>query len=347
PSNVLDELGISRNERYLTHELYGGRVYSPNGSMLIVKKTPLGYDDGYVVERDCFDRALAAKAIRAGARVLVKTHATDLIIENGKVLGIRGVSFGKKLEIRAKIIIASECFESKIGRLAGIDTSLKPDEVSTCFEYTLANVSVEEHMGCVHFGNFTKGGYLWIFPKGDGVANVGISMMLSKLTKPGEPKSALDNFISSHDCLKKGQPIKAIAGAYSSCAPIERTVAEGIMLVGDAARQVDPLTGAGIANGCKAGLIAGKVAGKAVRDNDFSYERLNEYDKAWRDLLEERLCQSFVAKKIFSQISDDLLNRSLEVLKDCDLSGLNPMEILQLIRGKDQTIESEFERLLF
>lgn len=299
------------------------------------------------MERDCFDRALAVKAIRSGAKVMVKTHATEVITENKKVVGIRAQSFGKRLEISSKIIIGADGFESKIGRLAGIDTSLKPEEVSTCFEYTLANVSVEEHIGTVHFGNFAKGGYLWIFPKGEGVANVGISMTLSQLTLLGEPKLTLDKFISSHEGLRSGQPIKAIAGAYSSCAPIEHTVSEGIMLVGDAARQVDPLTGAGIANGCIAGLIAGKVAGQAVRDNDFSYEKLCEYERAWRDRFEERLCQSYIAKKIFSQISDDMLNRAFHVLKDCDLSGLNPMEILQVIREKDPSIESDFDKLLF
>ena len=45
---------------------------------------------------------------------------------------------------------------------------------------------------------------------------------------------------------------------------IESATADGVMLVGDAAHQTDPLTGGGILNAMQAGIIAGEVAAKAL-----------------------------------------------------------------------------------
>jgi len=55
------------------------------------------------------------------------------------------------------------------------------------------------------------------------------------------------------------------------------------MVVGDAARQVNPLTGGGIDSAMRAGTIAGEVAAKAVEEGDTSKERLKEYERRWKE----------------------------------------------------------------
>ena len=58
----------------------------------------------------------------------------------------------------------------------------------------------------------------------------------------------------------KGKKIDVVGGGVSISPPLKQTVTDGLMLVGDAARMIDPLTGGGIANGCIAGKICGEVA---------------------------------------------------------------------------------------
>ena len=52
------------------------------------------------------------------------------------------------------------------------------------------------------------------------------------------------------------------------------------MLVGDAARQVNPLSGGGIASGIIGGKIAGTIAAEAIKMN--KSDHILTYDKAWQ-----------------------------------------------------------------
>jgi len=78
-----------------------------------------------------------------------------------------------------------------------------------------------------------------------------------------------------------------VAGALSTNKPLPRTVTAGLMLVGDAARMIDPLTGGGIANACLSGRLAGEVAAQALQAGDVSEAFLQRYERAWRSRLEK------------------------------------------------------------
>ena len=84
---------------------------------------------GYILERRIFDRVLAERAARAGAEVCVKTSVTGVVIENGRVRGVkirRGDFLGGagEMEIESQIVIAADGVEAQVGRWAGLDTQL-------------------------------------------------------------------------------------------------------------------------------------------------------------------------------------------------------------------------------
>ena len=62
--------------------------------------------------------------------------------------------------------------------------------------------------------------------------------------------------------------------------PQERTVTDGVLLVGDAAGQAKPTSAGGIYTGAFAAKIAGKVAAEAALEGNTSAKRLSEYDQA-------------------------------------------------------------------
>jgi len=342
----LDELGIKPDKKWIANEVKGARIISPNGTILTLTEKLAGNECGYVVERDIFDRELAKDAIRAGAEVMVKCAATDVIKENGKVVGVKAKYMGEKFEIRAPIVIGADGFESQVGRWAGIDTSLRPEDINTCFEYVLVGIDGNPDFNDFYLGSIAPGGYIWVFSKGADAANVGIGVQLSKLKNGGDAKMYLDKFIRSKPGLAKGQPIKEIAGAVSVCAPIDCTVTDGLMLVGDAARQIDPITGGGVANACMAGMIAGKVAGKALQKGDFSKEMLMEYDKGWREEFEDQMYRNFVAKEKLVKLSDETFDKCIEAMQGVDLERITTLEILKAVQAKYPELIKEFEDLL-
>src|SRR2546421_5672766 len=163
-------------------------------------------------------------------------------------------------EVRAKVVIGADGFESQVGRWAGLETRLRTRDIDACLQYTLVGVEGDPRLNDFYLGSCAPGGYAWVFWKDSDVANVGIGVNLSKIRERADAKKYLDRLIERTPGLACGEIIEEVAGAGSVSMPLERTVAPGVMLAGDAARLIDPLTGGGILNGCLSGRYAGEVA---------------------------------------------------------------------------------------
>jgi digeranylgeranylglycerophospholipid reductase len=342
----LDKLGIEPSSSWIANEVDGARIFSPRGNVLVVDERHAGNEAGYVIHRDMFDMTLAKDAVRAGAEVMVKTSVTGLIHDRGKVSGVKASNFGEKREWRCKVLIGADGYESQVGRWAGIDTTLSPSDIDTCYQYTLVGVDVDRRFNDFYVGSLAPGGYIWVFPKGPDVANVGIGHQLSKVTSPGDPKRRLDEFIARHPELSGGHSVRDIAGAVSICAPIDRTVADGVMLIGDAARLIDPITGGGVYHGCLSGSIAAKVALEALEAKDFSAEFFQRYERGWRAELEEKLYRNWMAKEKMATLSDDTFDKAVEAVASVPMEEISVMNILQAIKERYPELIKEFEDLL-
>jgi digeranylgeranylglycerophospholipid reductase len=178
------------------------------------------------------------------------------------------------------------------------------------------------------------------------MANVGIGVQASRINEPGSPKRYLDKFIAEHPHLSKGCATEAVAGGVSVCAPIDRTVANNVMLVGDSARQIDPMTGGGIANACKAGCVAGRVAAEAVVAKDYSVEFFQRYETGWRDLIENVLWRNYMAKEKVQAMSDETMDKIIESLSEVRIDQLSIFGILDAVRRKYPELVKEFEEFL-
>jgi digeranylgeranylglycerophospholipid reductase len=344
----LDELGIKPDKKWISYQVTGARVISPGGHVVTLTEKMAGNEVGYVIERDTFDRALAEEAATAGAEVMVKTSAVDVIRKDGRIAGVKARHMGMAFDINAKVVIGADGFESQLGRWAGIDTSLKPSDINVCFEYTLKNIKVDPRYNDFYVGSCAPGGYIWVFMKGPDSANVGIGVQLSKIKQgeKGAAKRYLDAFIAKHPELAQGSPIREVAGAVSCCQPLDSVVADGIMLVGDAARMIDPLTGGGVANSCRAGKVAGEVAAQAVKAGDSSKKFSQAYEKGWRAKFEDQMYRNWMAKEKLVTLSDETFDKACEVLAEAKLDVVNTLEILRLIQRKYPELIKEFEDLI-
>jgi digeranylgeranylglycerophospholipid reductase len=330
----LDEINLEPNGRWIAHEVDGARILSPDGSHIDVDEKLAGNECGYVIERDLFDRELAKRAISSGAELRVRTSAVGLLHDDGMVIGATLRSLGKLLDVRAKVVIGADGFESQVGRWAGIDTGLSPRDVDSCFQYTLVGIEGDCRFNYFYLGSYAPGGYIWVFWKGSDIANVGICVQLSKVREKGQARRLLDHFILTREGLRKGKVIEQVSGGFSTCAPIESTSTDSVMLVGDAARVTDPITGGGIHHACTLGKFAGQVAGEAVQANDSSAANLERYERLWRDRLEETLFRNWMIKEKLATLSDEHFNKAISAISDCDLEKVSVAEILSAVREK-------------
>jgi digeranylgeranylglycerophospholipid reductase len=317
---------IEPDHRWICADVKGSRIYSPDGTMIEMSEEIAGGEVGYVLERKVFDRALAHESAKAGAEVMVKTRATDLIMENGFVKGVKVMHLGESYNIKAKIVMGADGVESKVGRWAGIDTSLKLGDLETCAQYLLSGTDIDQNYCYFHVGNeIAPGGYVWLFPKGNGLANVGIGILGSK---SGE-KKAIDYL---NEFVKKTYPdaniLEMVVGGVPVSGSIEKTIANGLMLIGDAARQTDPITGGGIINAMEAGKIAGEVAYKAISEGDVSTNTLQEYEKLWRKTIGYEIDNSLMVKNKFINFTDKELNSLAYSLENVNFTSMSLLDLL-------------------
>lgn len=273
-SRAFEELGIPLDKRFINREMQGSIVYSPDGTAVKVE-----YDriSGYIIERKIFDKFLAMGASRAGAMVLADAEAS-LLMENKKITGVKIRHQGEEKEVRAKIIVAADGVESQIAKQAGIDTTLDLEDIASCVEYEMSGIEVENpDVLNIFMGNeIAPGGYVWIFPKDDDRANVGIGI------SGREEKTAkyyLDKFIAERPGLQKGGLLEVNVGCVPVGGFLQELVRDNLMVVGDAARQVNPIHGGGIHVAMLAGKLAGVAAGNAVDSGDLGM--LRDYETRW------------------------------------------------------------------
>lgn len=255
----LENVGIKPDPRWAINEIRGGALYSPRGKKVIIQ-----YKDkvGYILERKMFEKFLAAEAIRAGAKYMVKTRALGVIKENNKVVGINAEFMGNEFEIKSKIVIAADGVDSLIAKSAGLKTLNKLTDYYSGFQYEMAGLkNVRRDVIHIFFGDeIAPKGYVWIFPKSEHTANVGVGILGLKSGDGHRAKDYLDKFIKIHpEIFEDSSPVEINTGGIpvSSCA--ETFVTDGLMAIGDAAQQVNPIHGGGIALAMNAAKIAGEV----------------------------------------------------------------------------------------
>lgn len=242
-STIKDYLDIK--PEWISQTLKGSIVRGPSQQEFKIEYPTCGW----VLERRVFDAALARQAKSRGA--VLRTSARALGIQDNIVF-VREA--GQTKQYGFKHIIGADGIASRVGTWLGIDTRLQRDEIEVCAEYTLADVPTEPNYAYLIFGHeYAPGGYAWIFPKAKKTANVGLG--ISPICAQHSAKYYLDRWV---------------AREFKNC-PIQRRIFGGVpakvlpcisgkrfFLVGDAARLTDPLSGAGIANGIKSGVIAAR-----------------------------------------------------------------------------------------
>jgi digeranylgeranylglycerophospholipid reductase len=290
---------IEPDRRWIASEVRGAEITTVAGG--VANTLRLNSALGYVLERRIFDRVLAEKAAQAGAEVRVKTAVSGLLQQNGKVLGVKirhgdFISGAGELEIAARVVIAADGVEAQVGRWAGLPLGLPLADTMVCVQYILAGIDVDPNCTYYMIGHeLAPGGYAWVFPKGDGKANVGLGVQAnlweSVTTRPAQGRKGiigegtvlgyLTRFIESQPFLEKGYPVTLVAGNVPVAACPSQIVKDGLMVVGDAARQVNPLTGGGILNAMTAGKLAATVAVEAIAAGDTSVTFLSRYQEQW------------------------------------------------------------------
>ena len=308
--SVLDDI----NPRWIENRVHDVMFHSPSG-----KEVELNFKQtGFILNRKVFDYDLAQLAVKAGAELLTKAYVSNVLIEEGRVAGVSFIRFGKTYLIKAKIVVGADGVESRVGRWAGLKTHTKMKDMETCFQYTARNIDLsDKHLHLYFSREIAPQGYLWVFPKGGGLANVGLGISGTEAKKKS-PLDYLNEFMSRY--FPDASLLDSVAGGVPCDKTLERITADGLMLVGDAAHQVNPITGGGIVTALQSGKLAGQIAARAVKRDDVSTKGLQDYPKQWQKMEGKN-------HQIFYKLKEQIYNLTDEEFDAIAAAGLEtPVE---------------------
>jgi len=292
---------------WIAHRISGLRTVAPNGDFV-----DLNHQSGFILNRKLFDYDLAREAADAGAEIVTKAFVDGLTFDDGYVSGVTANVLGKRLTIHSKIIIGADGVESRVGRWAGLRTHFNLHDLETCAQVTAAHVDLDPDRAHFYFGQqLAPGGYVWVFPKGAGMANIGLGIS-GEYSAEKSAMSYLQQFLDRY--FPHVSVLTTVVGGVPCARALNKLVGDGVMLVGDAAHQANPISGGGIIRSIIAGQIAGRVAADALKKNDFSAGALKQYPREWYRGEGKTHNLFYRLKEAIFNLSDEELNQTAKAL---------------------------------
>lgn len=309
-----DELGISPPKgSEFASKVVGVDLYSPDGQTVFRVREGGLY--GFMINRHEFGQRLLKEALDRGAELHDNAVAEKLIIERGRVVGVelRDKKRNEERKVYGKIVIDACGFQDALKKQLPsnwrIETEIKGDDVAACYrEIRRLSKKVEEpeYIRMYFSQKAAPGGYYWIFPKGENLVNVGLGVQMKKGFP--NPKKMLYQSVLSKPMFLDSEDLKGGGGLVSTRRPMSNMVGNGILFVGDAAYQPNPVTGGGIGPSMIAGKLAAQKACRAIEDGDLSMESLWSYNVEFMKWYGAKAAGLDVFRIFLQKCGDDELN---------------------------------------
>ncbi|MEM5778247.1 MAG: NAD(P)/FAD-dependent oxidoreductase, partial [Candidatus Aenigmatarchaeota archaeon] len=221
--------------------------------------------ESYSIDRKKFDQWLAKEAVKAGAKLLTNTELIDLEHENYFVKEAVVKTKKEEIIIKPKILIAADGVESKTLKLLGLYKPKKGD-IAEVYSWEMGGLKLKNpYFEQVYLGNFSDGGYAYIFPKSKYIANIGVGSM-----KNLNLKKCFEEFLELQQVKKQLKNAKFVierSGKAPAKPFLNKNVYENVLITGDAACQNFKPYVEGILPGVICGDICGKTTAMHIKKN--------------------------------------------------------------------------------
>ena len=284
---LLEELGISRDALFANgKQISRMQLFGPRGTLLeFTDQTGAGGKNG-CIPRKHFDNLLFEKAAQSCTGLFQGHRLIDLQKRSDHYdLIVKDKNSGRKVTVQARLIIGADGGNSRVARL----TNLLPRDAAHHFD-GLRGYYLGENFGDairIFYDPRVLPGYVWIFPVADNMANVGIMTRRKKEKQPGWLQDLFYEVLNTNSLLRpflqSAQPVGPLRGAPMPLGTLKGSrTGDGVMLIGDAAGFIHPVTGGGIYWAILSAKKAAQVAAQALSRNDVSQASLREYERWWR-----------------------------------------------------------------
>ena len=196
------------------------------------------------------------------------------------------------------MLVGADGLQSQVGKWANLRTHIKITELASCLQFIVDQVETDGLLEIITGHEWAPGGYAWVFPKGHGYAEIGLGVIPTMTDKNAQWH--LDQFIK-HSFFKErfrnSRILEIQVGGVPLASPLRTQYADNLILVGDAARHVNPITGGGIHTALSGGAIAGNfLADFLNQGRQPTAANLKAYQDGWLEEIGNKMWQLYEVK---------------------------------------------------
>ena len=294
---TLAALGVSN--RSVLREIRAVTAHAPGGRALPLRSDEL---KAVVLDRSALEAELLSLAAQAGAEVRLGAEAR--LLKDGR---IEIASRAATETIDAAVVIGADGPSSAVAHASGLAAD---DDFLFGIQATIEDQESDPDRVDLFFDP-DDSLFAWRVPAERGGARVGL------LVPPGgDPAALLDGLLTRRFA---GAHVLSRAGGRIPSAPLPNTVSGRVLLVGDAAGQVKPLSGGGLYTGAVCAGLAGQLAAEAASSWEEADKILSGYDEVWRDELGQDLAFGQTMRSVLAATSTADLDALFAILDDSDI----------------------------
>jgi geranylgeranyl reductase family protein len=346
--NILEDMGVIDDLKSIGNWVNEVAIHAPNGGEVTASVPKWGGNPDYIliVPRLNLDDILRKAALERGAGFLGRFRVRDVQRE-GNIVILRGIKGRREVVVKGKVaIIATGASTGILIRMGLLDRV--PPMILAARAYFDGLQGLKRQIQA-RMEDIPMPGYGWVFPISGVQANMGIGFWPSRWIGKHRPKSARTAFQTFVD----GPSLRPMMDGAQRIGPVKGfplrtdfglspTHRERILLVGEAAGLVSPLSGEGIDLALESGKIAAEHLNRVFSEGKFSERSWVDYDQ----LLRQRYQRSFKYLRWLRRlyVNPILADRVVQVAKHSqDLRTL----LTKILLGYSDAVDGLSPKVLF
>ena len=266
----------------------GANVIFPNGKVVTVASSDV---KAVMIDRSDFDTKLYEKAVDAGAKYIFSDRYESHSVSGG-IVSVKT----KGSELQSRLLIGADGHSSRVA-MSIPDNG--PKEYIRGIEYDVRHRMDDQDTINIRIGtDIAPGLFSWEAPFGE-YTRVGLCSTWSE-GLPIDFMKVLLKRSGLEDC--------EVVRKYCGKVPLgrrRRTYADNLMLIGDAASQVKPVSAGGIYPTMMCVDPLCRTAEEALASGDLSARSLSAYEKRWTRTVGKELDRAYRLRRIYVKFDND------------------------------------------
>jgi len=330
-------VGIRYGKPELERTVQGVVAYSPD------HQSKAAFEgQGFILNRRLLPERQRRDAEKLGIQLQFDTYADSLIAEDGFIRGVRcrSAKDNSTFSKRAKLVVDATGSASRLRTSLPIKSYIqkeidKVQDMESTGRYIITFEAARDDKtyfdpdyALIHLDqNIAPGGYAWVFPKGENKANIGLGVAQRILVERNRAQgrhdtlsSLIEDYVRNNPAIKNWKLAEGPEDQGNSKGnwqvSIRRQndclVANGYLIVGDAAWMPRPIDAGGIGPAIYASCIAGSVVAEALEAGDVSERGLWKFNTQYVATYGNRMASSEVLRRFLQRLSNDDLNYGMK-----------------------------------